>query len=58
VRLGREEYRHCYQAAIGHHGQMAAKSWEPPTEAVGKPVCGWELAGSRLKRFAETEAYR
>jgi hypothetical protein len=23
---------------------------------VGKPVCGWELAGSRLMRFAEIEA--
>ena len=30
----------------------------PPgsTEAVGKPVCGSELAGSRLMRLAEIEA--
>jgi len=25
-------------------------------EAVGKPVCGWELVGSRLMRFAEIDA--
>ena len=28
------------------------------TEAVGKPVCGWELVGSRLMRFAKVEACR
>jgi transposase len=31
---------------------------ERSVEAVGKPVCGWELVGSRLMRFAKVEACR